>query len=196
MPWTLRNYLIHKQFILTRSIDTYVFWVGNNPNFSGSNLNKSGIPVIELAPQAFKEKIYKLDEISQNKEFLNAALNYIKKFPFRFIERTIKKFYYFWWFNPQAGLLYPKTWLILYQIFYIFIFTFGIFGIYFSYKEGFFKNRSSAMLILLALLFISIAQSLFYIETRHRWAVEPLFLIFTAKGMMSYFWKRRRNEIH
>jgi len=189
LPWSLRNYFIHKQFMLTRSNTPFVFWLGNNPNFSGSALDIKGEPVFALAPTAFKEKIYGLNEVAQNKEFLTVAVKYIHEHPLRFIGRTIKKFYYFWWFSPQAGLLYHKIWFILYKILYIFIVTAGLIGIYFTYQEGLFRAKADIALILLMLLTISFTQSLFYIEGRHRWALEPIFLIFTAKGLQMFFAK-------
>lgn len=189
LPWSLRNYFIHKQFMLTRSNAPFVFWLGNNPNFSGSALDIKGEPVFALAPAAFKEKIYGLNEAAQNKEFLTVAVKYIHEHPLRFIGRTIKKFYYFWWFSPQAGLLYDKIWFILYKILYIFIVSAGLIGIYSTYQEGLFRAKPDIALILLILLTISFTQSLFYIEGRHRWAVEPIFLIFTAKGLQMFFSK-------
>jgi hypothetical protein len=180
---------MHKQFMLTRSNTPFVFWLGNNPNFSGSALDIKGEPVFNSAPAAFKEKTYTLNEAAQNKEFLTAAVKYIYEHPLRFIERTIKKFYYFWWFSPQSGLLYHKIWFILYKILYIFIVTAGLTGIYSTYQEGLFRAKPAIALILLMLLTISFTQSLFYIEGRHRWAIEPIFLIFTAKGLQMFFSK-------
>lgn len=189
-PWTIRNYLVQKKFVLTRSGMPFVFWLGNNPNFSGSALDNQGGAIFDLAPEEFKEKVSKLDEMAQNKEFLNSAFDYIMKHPFKFLERTAIKFFYFWWFSPQAGLLYPKIYFILYKIFYLLAFSLGLLGVFtclfgrqVSYKENLFNMKIGILLIIVMLLTISISQSLFYIETRHRWAVEPIFLIFTAKGI-------------
>lgn len=188
LPWTLRNYIIQRQFILTRSNTPYVFWLGNNPHFSGSALTKEGGGILDLAPPGFKANIEKLDEAGQNKEFLNASLKYIKQYPLGFMERTLKKFYYFWWFTPQTGLLYPDMWFILYKTVYFFIFMFALLGLYFTYKEGMFNHRIETVLIVFVMLSVSMIQSLFYIETRHRWAIEPVLLIFSSKGFIHIFY--------
>lgn len=184
LPWVLRNYAVQGQFMLTRSNTPYVFWLGNNPNFSGSAFTKDGKGVFELAPSALMAKLATLDEVGQNKEFLNAALTHVKQYPLGFIIRTVKKFYYFWWFTPQAGLLYPGIWLILYKMFYILIFASAVWGLYLTFKVRDFGRLNELSIILLALLSISAVQSLFYIETRHRWGVEPVLLVFSAKGFL------------
>lgn len=202
LPWSIRNHFIQKEFMLTRSNTPFVFWLGNNPDFSGSAADKTGKSIFELSPQEFQKKINNLDEIGQNREFLRESFNYIKRFPFQFIERIVKKFYYFWWFNPQSGLLYPITWFLLYRIFYFFIFIFAITSIFFTYIKGEFQEKTKMMLIIMLLLSISLFQSLFYIETRHRWAIEPLFMIFVANGIHGLFIRiqglivRRQNENH
>lgn len=193
LPWTLRNYVIHNEFMLTRSDVGFVFWLGNNPNFSGSALDKDGRFILELAPEDFRKKINALDELGQNRLFQEEAFGYIKKYPLRFVERTLKKFYYFWWFNPQAGIAYPHSWLLLYKAFYVFALIAGLAGIFYTYREGLFKNKSGAVLIIFIMLAVSFAQSLYYIDTRHRWAVEPFLLIFTAKGLHSVFQMLRRQ---
>lgn len=191
LSWTLRNYFVHGTFMLTRSNGPYVFWLGNNPNFSGSAMDKDGQSLFKSAPKDFQKKIEGLDEIGQNNEFLKAASAHIKKYPFGFIERTVKKFYYFWWFNPQAGMLYPKSWLYLYKLFYIFVLSGALVGIFIAFREGLFKYKGEAVLMIFVLLSISLLQSLFYIETRHRWAVEPILLIFAARGI-GFFFQRTR----
>jgi hypothetical protein len=40
-------------------------------------------------------------------------------------------------------------------------------------------------LFLLFLASISVFQSLFYVDGRHRWGVEPVFLIIAAAGILS-----------
>lgn len=60
---------------------------------------------------------------------------------------------------------------------------FAVFGVYFSI----FYNRinfSKEIFLFIAVLTISIMQSLFYIEGRHRLAIEPLLLIFSSAGFI------------
>lgn len=190
LPWTVRNYIAQKEFMLTRSNTPYVFWLGNNPNFSGSAVDGEGSSLFEVSPPEFRKRVNSLDELGQNKEFLKDALNYIKKYPARFMQRVLKKNYYFWWFSPQAGLVYPKAWFLLYMIFYSVMLIFAIIGIFFASKQNRYKIKSALIIILL--FSVSSVQSLFYIETRHRWAVEPLLLIFSAAGI--YYLAAHKKE--
>lgn len=194
MPWAARNYKVQGKFMLTRSNGPYVFWLGNNPHFSGSSIDKNGVPIYKLAPKYFLEKLYKMDENGQNAEFLKNSFEYIKSYPFGFFERTLKKFYYFWWFAPPAGVFYPAGWFILYKLFYAFILILGLYGILGIYKENMFREKKEIILIFILLFSIAFIQSLFYIETRHRWAVEPVFLILTAKGISQIVRCLRKNK--
>jgi hypothetical protein len=183
LPWVLRNYSVFNKFVLTRTNGPYVFWLGNNPNFSGSAIDKNGRSLLELAPKEFREKINSLDEVGQNSEFLSSALAYIKKYPLDFFERITKKFYYFWWFTPQAGLLYPALLFSIFKVFSLLLLFFGVCGIIFSFIGKAIKQREKTNLALILLLSISFVQSLFYVETRHRLSIEPVFLVFVAQGI-------------
>ena len=201
LPWGLRNYRVQGQFMLTRSNAPYVFWLGNNPhNFSGSALDIKGRDIYDLAPQEFRNQVEGLDELGQNRLFRKEALAYIRGDPMGFLARTLKKFYYFWWFSPQAGILYPKLWLGIYKIFYALALICGILGVLWAFKQGNRRRaRESAVLAALLVISVSLFQSLFYVEVRHRWAIEPVFLIFSAGGLVYclnwVFW-RTRNENH
>lgn len=201
LPWSLRNYRVHRQFMLTRSNGPYVFWLGNNPyNFSGSALDIRGRDIYDTAPEDFRKRVEGQDEIGQNRLFRKEALAYTRYHPVGFLARTAKKFYYFWWFSPQAGILYPKRWLELYKIFYCLAFICGILGTIRAFgQNNRRRGQEAALLAAFLLITVSLFQSLFYVEVRHRWAVEPVFLIFAAGGLVyllkNPFW-RARNEDH
>lgn len=197
LPWTMRNYFVQKELVLTRSNGPFVFWLGNNPNFSGSATDKSGRSLFKLAPKEFQKEIENLDEMGQNRKFLSTSLDYIKEDPFAFTKRIFMKFFYFWWFTPQAGAAYPGQWFISYKVFYSFLLFFGLAGIFFTYLKTNRCIETKADMLIFIFLAISFTQSIFYIETRHRWAIEPLFIIFSAAGIYSVLAKnflRRDND--
>jgi len=183
LPWVIRNCYIHRQFVFmqTPALD---IWVGNNINASGTNYLKDGTPVHGLMPEDMINKIYASDELGQDRIFKEAAYRFIKEHPGKFALLFFRKLYYFWWFSPQTGVNYSHIYLIIYKIFYSLVVFFAIWGIAFVLTEDEQKARRKTLLILALFLAISIMQSLFYVEGRHRWAVEPLLLIFTAKGLI------------
>ncbi len=196
---TLRQLYPWKTFVIDEFKKGQVpLW--NPHNFSGSALDKKGRDIYDLAPEDFKKKVESLDELGQNRLFGKEAFAYVRRHPTGFLARTLKKFYYFWWFSPQAGILYPKLWLGIYKIFYVLALICGILGIIRAFKQDN-RRRAQGSAALAALLVISVSlfQSLFYVEVRHRWAIEPVFLIFAAGGLVycfkRVFW-RTRNENH
>ena len=182
-PWTARNYKIYKRFIFITTTSAEHFWRGNNAFSSGTALTQDGKPVMEGAPKDFLEKLYRMKEIEQYDCLYGQTMKYIASHPAFFIKMAMKKFYYFWWFSPQTGLLYPGLWTQLYKIYYAVIFTLFASGAYMGLKQAKRPGRAAIASILLFLLLISAGNSLYYVESRHRWAVEPLMLIFSAYAM-------------
>lgn len=187
LPWTVRNYNIHKRIIFITTSSAEHFWRGNNPNASGSSLTPGGISIIEAAPKEFQDKIYKLDEIGQSDLFYSETVSFIRSNPGFFIKMILKKFYYFWWFSPQTGLLYPGIWAIIYKVYYSFILFFFFLGLCFSFSALPRESKASVTLILAFLIMVSLLHSIYYVEMRHRWAIEPLMMIFSSQGLIGLF---------
>lgn len=179
--WVIRNFLVHKQFVFITSTDAEVFWRGNNINATGTSHTPSGGIVIEQDRQLYN-KIVTLTELEQRNLFRAEAANFIRKNPGRFTELFFKKLFYFWWFSPESGIYYPKAYLLIYKFLYSIALFFAIIGFGFTLRSKRKAAKDNAVLILLFFCVISFTQSLFYVEGRHRWAIEPLLLIFTAAG--------------
>lgn len=184
LPWTIRNYMVHRQFVFIQTNTGEVFWRGNNIKASGSSYRIDGRTVLESSSPEFLKKLYSLDEMGQNKLFRGEAFNFIKNHPFKTVALFIKKNYYFWWFSPKSGIEYPNAYLLIYKILYLIILLFAISGIIFSLCSRINSIKWNSGLIVILFIAISFAQSIFYVEGRHRWAIEPLLLIFTAYGLI------------
>ncbi len=194
-PWVIRNYIIHKQFVFILSTGTENFWRGNNKYAVGTSFNKEGKAMLDLWPSDFRDKIYALDEMGQKKFFEKEALAFIRNNPGRFLELYFKKIYYFWWFSPQSGIIYPKLYLAVYKYAYSVLLIFAALGLGLALGEE--KTRSAAWLIIFVFMSICLSQSLFYTEGRHRWLVEPLGIVFFSYGIGRFYGLlRRRTLLH
>lgn len=182
LPWTIRNYKIHKRLILISTNSAELFWRGNNPAASGSALTKDGRSIVESAPKEFVDRLYKMNEIEQYDFLYKEAFSFIKANPILFLINTCKKLFYFWWFSPQTGLLYPPLWTVVYQGYYSILFIFFIFGLYISLTKLPYSLRVPYILLAIFFIVISLFQALHYVELRHRWAIEPLMIIFSCYG--------------
>lgn len=184
-PWTIRNAWIQHRFVFIRSTDWEVFWRGNNPQATGHSYTLTGQSVLEtLPPEALAELRSLPDENQQADWFRDRAFDYIRDQPATFAAMTLKKWYYFWWFSPETGTLYPRWWLYGYLTYYVpvlFLALAGAFGA--VRRRG--PHANVVMLLVPMLLGLSLLQSLYYVEGRHRWAVEPLLLLLTGVGVAS-----------
>lgn len=180
--WSLRNLRVFHKAIPITTVSGEVFWRGNNINASGTSYTKDGVTVLESDPVLFK-KIVHMNELERYYFFKSEAWKFIKSYPLRFVKLTIKKFYYFWWFSPDMGKFYPPKPFQLYKLGYLFILLFAAVG--FLKKNSCLKKNSEEKiyLILLIMFIVSSGQSFFYVEGRHRLAIEPLLLIFSACGL-------------
>lgn len=180
-PWTLRNYIVHHKFIPIGAASEESLWRGNNPHASGSSYDIYGRTVLyDLSSKDFLNSVYAADEISQKEIFKKAAFDFIKNNPGKTAELFIKKLYYFWWFAPQSGTTYPHLFKTAYQVYYVLLLTLAFLGLWAIRKK---QKMDKLYLLIGVLLSISVFQSLFYVECRHRWGIEPILLIFAAKGM-------------
>ncbi len=183
-PWVVRNYIVHKEFILISSASGEALYRGNNPTAPGTSLTADGRSVGELWPKEVKDKIATLDEIGQKKFFEKEALSFIKNNPIAFLKLYLKKVYYFWWFSPQSGKIYPKPYLMIYRILYSPLLALALLGVVLALVFGDENIKDSTWLILFAFMSICFTQSLFYVEGRHKWLIEPFMIIFFSYGVV------------
>lgn len=195
-PWVVRNIHLHGRFMLTRSTAPFMLWLGNNPRATGSALTPQGRPIFELAPRPFQEAIVASDELGRQALFAQAAWAYIRSDPWAFVKRTLQKVGYFWWFSPSAGQLYPQRWWRLYQLWWAGLLLLGLWGMIEARVLPMALRQRLWLLVGMALL-LSLAQSVFYVEGRHRLAVEPLFSGVIAFGAMQLWvrWTTRPGNV-
>jgi 4-amino-4-deoxy-L-arabinose transferase-like glycosyltransferase len=196
-PWLLRNYFMHKQLIF-QTTSGYLFWLGNNEKAVGTATLPNGRAARDVMSPDFYKKIYSLDsEIKQNNAFFEEAFNFIKNHPFSFIRLFFRKLTYYWWFSPSTGINYPSFWAWLYKIYYGFLFSFFIYGIFLTFQKSK-KNILQEDMIVLLLLFISlsVSQSLFYVDGRHRWEIESLFMPLVSLSLFNIFNKIKKLKVN
>jgi len=196
-PWTLRNALVYHRFVFMSSLSSELFWRGNNPQATGTTVTSDLTPMLGTLPPEFEQKMAGMDELSQQDTLRQQAWAFIRSNPKRAALLFIKKFLMFWWFAPTSGYRYPWVYLLAYQAFYLGALLLGLYGLLTTWS--FPRKRESdprfredrireddiqgmALLLWMALGF-SLLQSLYYVEIRHRWAVEPLLLVFTGGGL-------------
>lgn len=180
LPWTVRNYAIHKRWIFITTNAPEHFWRGNNPNASGASYAEDARTMMNLAPKEFIDKLLVSDEMGQYDLFRVTTSDFITRNPLFFLKMFLKKIYYFWWFAPQTGLLYPLLWTVIYKVYYALMLPLFLLGVYYSFTTLGVARRPAAVFILTFCAFVSLVHGIYYVEMRHRWAIEPFMLLFSA----------------
>ena len=183
-PWTIRNAVVLHHFILTRSGTGFVLWLGNNPNTTGSATDVHGQPLIKTLPPGVLRNLSALDEVQRDRYFRSAAWAFIRSDPAAAVRRVIQRVYYFWWFSPQWGFgyRYPPLLKMAYRLWW------GLLLVSIAIGAATTRHRDVRLMAACAVL-ISMLQCLYYVEGRHRLAVEPLLLPLAAVGLIRVFGK-------
>ena len=191
LPWSIRDSLVHHRGLFLISTTGEDFWDGNNPLATGHSYIDAGHAVIDALPPAERADLESQpDEIAQSQWFMNRAIAFITANPGRAARLTMLKFFHFWWFAPQTGVLYPASWRAIYMAYYVMCLLLAAGGAARLARAGA-EAASLGLLIAAFLLGLSVVQSVYYVEARHRWAVEPLLLVVSGGGVAALV-KRRR----
>jgi 4-amino-4-deoxy-L-arabinose transferase-like glycosyltransferase len=187
VPWAVRNSLIHHQFVWSVSVDNDVFWRGNNPNATGHSYVVGHQIVLDtLTPDERRDLYLQPNEMAQSRWFHDRAMAFIQANPGTFVALTAKKFFYFWWFSAQTGVEYAGGWLRAYKAYYVGVIALALVGLWRVLAGPDVEAGQRAVLLVGFLLSLSGLQSLYYVEGRHRWAIEPLVIVLSAGGVASF----------
>jgi hypothetical protein len=182
LPWSIRDSLVHHRGLFLISTTGEDFWDGNNPLATGHSYIDTGHPVIDALPSDERADLERQpDEIAQSQWFMNKATAFITANPAWAARLTALKFYHFWWFAPQTGVLYPSSWRALYMAYYVAELLLAAVGVREIARLGAPAIRP-ALLVGAFLLGLSAVQSIYYVEARHRWAIEPMLLAISGGG--------------
>jgi hypothetical protein len=181
LPWLVRNYIVYGSPVFVTTAGPELLWIGNNPRATGFAVTSSGQTMLEAAPDAFRAQLLAADELTQQQFFWNEFLRFVTNHPWRVLNLFVKKFYYFWWFSPQSGREHPPWALLLYRPVYACALLAAMWGFIVGFHRD---NRHEFILLLLFLVIISLGQSLFFVEGRHRLALMPALLVPGTVGIL------------
>lgn len=183
-PWTIRNYLVHNQFVFISSTVSENVWRGNNLYATGTSFDEQRISIFNRWPEDFKRRVHAMTEMQQKEFFAAESSTFVRNHPGRALNLYARKVFYFWWFSPQSGALYPTTFLTAYKFLYVILLSFFLAGAVFAMKSARTGVFESSLILLAVPITICLAQSVFFVEGRHRWLVEPIMIVFASYGVI------------
>jgi hypothetical protein len=137
---------------------------------------------VHKASIEFQRRIHGVSEVERDRMFHDAAWEHIRANPLAAIGRVVQRVYYFWWFSPQWGAAFPPVLKLVYRGWWVFLLLLIAAGLFASRRL---PGRADLWLMAALALLISIGQAVYYVEGRHRLAVEPLVIPLAAVGVTS-----------
>jgi len=162
------------------------FWRGNNADATGTSLSLDGVPVLEKSDPAFQARVRNLDELGQMRLFWAESWRFWRESPGAALALTARKVYYFYAFPPTAGLWYAGWMLYAYVVYYaleIIAVVAGLRAFVVTRPTTSLASAFQRWLPLITVVSGGLVQSAFFVESRHRWGVEPLLLVFAAPAV-------------
>ncbi|MBM4441154.1 MAG: glycosyltransferase family 39 protein [Candidatus Rokubacteria bacterium] len=180
-PWVVRNYRALDAFVLTRTNVGYVFWLGNHPGTTGGAGDPSdpqgNQSLFALAPPALYARVTAAGEIEQNRILMAEALAYVRAEPAAFVGRYVRKLAYFWTFPPYGGKRYAGWQVTVYLAFYAALALAALAGLWRAWRHPVPGQGPGLAVAVLLPVTVAATQALFYIEGRHRLAIEALLAV-------------------
>ena len=181
-PWTIRNSLIHHRFVFLISTESEDFWLGNNPNATGHTLIDAENTVFSTLPNEERLDLYRQpNEMAQADWFSRRSRAFVKAHPGEFLRLWAVKFFHFWWYAAQTGTRYPGSWFYLYMIFYSALIILAAVGVVRILQLGP-PATYLGWLVGIFLVGLSLLQSVYHVDGRHRWGIEPILIALSGGG--------------
>ncbi len=194
-PFTIANYAVANDFVLTSSNGGINFYIGNNPEAEGTFLVDQAMRTDLYAgskERAEREvgRTLKPSEVSEY--WFGRGFEFVREHPGRALGLVGRKFLLFWnaYEIPNHYNIYffkqlSKV-LRFDPVVFAWVVPFGILGIYVT-------RRSWRKLLLLYLFAATYLLSLlpFFITSRYRLPVVPIMIVFGAQGLV-WLWDRLR----
>ena len=182
-PWLIRNYRLYNVFSMTMT-GKEILWKGSLYNSDGSNYLLDGRTYKNALSR--KESTFLQEKpIAAQEEFFGEKYKKIlRKDPLHVIKMYLIKLRNFWLYHSNIGIEYSEriqSFLIMYKVYVYFILVLNLGAV--------FLFRFRPLVLVSYPIGLSLIQSIFYVETRHRMIVEPFLLFFSVLAVLAV-WDR------
>ena len=170
IPWTTRNYLVYREFLLLNSNAGYALFASNNPNL-GTDWNNENV-VVPIPGELKGQNEAELDRALTKK-----GLGYIFADPERYLWLTLDKTLEFFWFWPSndSSRISNLNRVLSFGLYLPFM----LFGLYLSFSRW----RSFSVLYLFIFIHTAI-HLLSWPAPRYRLAVDAVSMVFAGMALL------------
>lgn len=187
-PWTIRNYIVHRQFVPIRTGLGLNLYLGNNPAATGTVFLKVDGRLPKNADEGINRNIFDpmvlkiwkprfYTEIQEDNYLLSKFKEFVVRNPRQALQLCGVKFYYFWWRNEIEKDPTP-----IYKIQYALLLFFTVLGML---KFRFRDPKINLFYLIFFMFSIVYTVTGPYFNWRYRFPVEPLMILLAGQG---FFW--------
>lgn len=182
-PWMIRNYRVFHAFIPFRSNFGAELYMANNPTADGMPWGKTVNGEYQVSQYT------ELGEVRYCKEQGALAKAWIRSHPGRFLDLSLKRFYFFWWTDPHAQ---TNRWFLVFvrNVNYCVPNILAILGLVLSFR----KRIPAAGLFLWAFILLPFTYYFITAEARFRHPLEPIIVILSVFLIQSAEPRRRATQ--
>ena len=184
LPASLKNYLLTKESVMPAASAGYNFYIGNNPEATGSFRGPANFDLFEKYRQAASRRTQKnLSYSGASACLIKEALRFIAAKPFSWLKLIFKKFLIFWNkaeipSNISFDILKKDLGLFGFALFpFALIAPLGLYGMAVTAKKRF------APVLFIFVISYLLANLLFFVLSEYRFPVVPVLMIFAAAGL-------------
>ncbi|MBL4716234.1 MAG: glycosyltransferase family 39 protein [Bacteroidia bacterium] len=187
-PWLIRNYGIYDRIAMT-STTGEIIWKGSLYNSDGGNHLISGKNYLHALTEDDRATIRQMSIMERNDFFMQKYLRILNEDPAQIMKMLVIKMKNFWWFRHHLGVEYSdamKQFMTWYKLYY------GII-LFFAFVATIVFRKYSLYLLSYPIA-LSVLQSIFYVETRHRLVIEPFLIMLSILGVVFVLAKLKRSK--
>ena len=174
LPWSIRNFIIHRHIVPIVIQSGKIFYESNNPLIVDDPVNWGRNLAVEDLPGY--EKSAGLTEYQRDKLFLKLGFDFIRKNPNKVPKLLFNKFIRFWNIFPNISL----PWRIIYFLTFGLLLPFMMAG---AIKSMWSKNYCALALIFI-IVWVNISALIFWAGARMRIPASPYILILGVYGVI------------
>ena len=175
-PWTIRNAITLHAFVPVTTNGGFNFWVGNNPNASGSIFTADHRGMWETLSPEMLARLRSAPDVEKERIFSQAAWSYIREHPARCVALIPAKLRALWWFDPDM----PSDFPVVREVVYVLLLVPALLGMIASRRKW-----RELSIFYLTYLTLSAAYSVYYGGARFRYVIEFSLILFAASFLVS-----------
>jgi 4-amino-4-deoxy-L-arabinose transferase-like glycosyltransferase len=184
-PWLARNIAVIGAPLIT-STAAENFWRGNHQGASGGVVDADGGNITRIEPSnpnlppTIRAVLENGTEAQRHEAFMSEAWRFIRGEPLSALGLFGKKVRTFWWRIDSDPRDYSPSFSVTYELLYAIELALALMGVFAL------RRVPAAWLTLALMIGISLLQCAFYVQGRHRFFIEPILLIFTSAGLVTF----------